>query len=226
MMEKDYKNKKIKEILERYFEDEMNKSNEVVVNYCDRRVVFYNKNLFGNGQGGYIKKYILHKKPKLMVMLGLKKNPCNHYKNIVYKIREIGLGVIDAEITLEKRENFFYRKYIIVTKNGGKTLSSLEKKFKDNKDIYIKFFNFFIKLCQNKIYPTDFNLGGFLINEKNEINLIDLDSYKIDKKLNKKLIEKLIKGLEGNYKVGIHEEKFIEFFKEQVKRVKKELNWE
>lgn len=218
--------KKIEKFLEKYFDDKINDNNEVVVNYCNRRIVFYSKNLFENGVDVYIKKYILHKKPKLMVMLGLKKNPCDHYKNVTKKIKEIGLGVVEAEIVLEKRENFFNRKYIIVTKNCGKDLFFLEKKFENYKDVYINFFNFFIKLCQNKIYPTDYNLGGALINNKNELVLIDLDSYKIDKKLDKKLIEKVIKGLENNYKKGVHEEKFVSFFKEQVKRVKKELNWE
>lgn len=70
-----YKNEKMEKFLEKYFEDKMNESNEVIVNYRNRRVVFCSKNLFENGVDGYIKKYVLHKKPKLMVMLGLKKIP-------------------------------------------------------------------------------------------------------------------------------------------------------
>lgn len=132
-----YKNEKMEKFLEKYFEDKMNESNEVIVNYRNRRVVFCSKNLFENGVDGYIKKYVLHKKPKLMVMLGLKKNPCIHYKNVTKKIKEIGLGVAEAEIVLEKRENFFNRKYIIVTRDCGKDLFQLEKKFENYKDIYI-----------------------------------------------------------------------------------------
>lgn len=196
------------------------------MNYRNRRLVFKDKiKINGEEKIIYIKKYVPHKKPKRLIILGFKDDPCTHYKKVAKKLKKIGINVAEAVLTLEKRESFFYRKYILVTLDKGKSLQEYEEKFKEYKKFYIKYFDYFILMCKNKIYPTDYNLGGCLINQ-NDIILIDLDSYKQNKKINKTLIIKILKGLEGNYLIGNHEEYFIKFFKQQIDRVKKELKWE
>ncbi|MFK4785480.1 hypothetical protein [Fusobacterium sp. MFO224] len=216
----------LKDVVSKYFEDEIKEDYDLVKNYKNRRVIFKEKiNINGEEVVCYIKKYIPYRKPKKLIILGLRDDPCTHYKKIAKSLERININVVKDVITLEKRETFFHRKYIVVTPYAGESLVKYVKEFKKFKKYFIKFFDYFILMCKNKIYCTDYNLGGFLISGE-DISIIDLDAYKVNKKISKRLKLKMFESLEKNYLLGNSEEEFIQFFKEQLERVKKELGWE
>lgn len=216
--------------INKYFIDEIDSNYKVIVNYKNRRLVFKDKAIInGKEKIIYIKKYIPYKKPKRLIILGLKDDPCTHYKKISEKLKSININVIESVLSVEKRDSFFHRKYILVTPDVGKSLREHEKEnekyFENHKNFYIKYFDYFILMCKNNIYPTDYNLGGCLVNE-NKICLIDLDSYKLKKKMDKKLIKKMLHGFEDDYLLSDYSEEFLKFYMEQLERVKKELGWD
>ena len=216
----------LKDIVSKYFEDEIKKDYDLVKNYNNRKVVFREKvTMNGEDITLYIKKYIPYRKPKKLIILGLRDDPCTHYKKIAKNLEKININVVKDILTMEKRETFFHRKYIVVTPYAGKSLLEYTKEFKKYKKYFVKFFDYFILMCKNKVYCTDYNLGGCLING-DDITLIDLDAYKVNKKITKRLKIKMLESLEKNYLMGKTDEEFFQFFKGQVERVKKELGWE
>ena len=64
-----------------------------------------------------------------------------------------------------------------------------------------------------------------LINSKGELVLIDFDAYKIKIFLTKNFKKYLIECLEEIYKNKKQDKKFEDYCKEEIKRVKEELNW-
>lgn len=216
----------LKDVVSKYFEDEIKEDYDLVKNYKNRRVIFREKvNINGEEVVVYIKKYIPYRKPKKLIILGLRDDPCTHYKKIAENLEKININVVKDILTMEKRETFFHRKYIVVTPSAGKSLAEYAKEFEKYKKYFVKFFDYFILMCKNKVYCTDYNLGGFLING-DDITLIDLDAYKVNKKITKRLKIKMLESLEKNYLMGKTDAKFFKFFSEQVERVKKELGWE
>lgn len=60
------------------------------------------------------------------------------------------------------------------------------------------YYEYFLKLVKNKIYPIDYNTNGFLVSDKG-IQLIDFDNYRINTFLTKKLKKRLVNNLRRIY---------------------------
>ena len=89
----------------------------------------------------------------------------------------------------------------------------------------IKFYDFFIILVKNKIYPIDYNTGGMLIDVNGKLRLTDFDDYRVKNFLTSNLKKRLIRNLKRIYLEEKRTEKCEEFLKNQIRRVVKELNW-
>lgn len=124
-----------------------------------------------------------------------------------------------------KRISFFDRVSIIVTKDCGQTFENFVNDFEKNKDLITKFYDFFILLIKNKIYPTDYNTGGMLIDNKGILRLTDFDDYKINSFLTTNFKKRLIGNLSRIYLEEPRTKECEEFLKNQIERVVKELNW-
>lgn len=109
---------------------------------------------------------------------------------------------------------------------GGGSLENKIKNFIEEKEIVVEYFNIFIKLCKNNIYPYDYNLGGALLGNDGKLRLIDFDGYKKEKFLSSSKKRHLIFNLQRIYRGKnrtLEDEKFL---KNEIKRVVQELGWE
>ena len=205
-----------------YFNKEKLKSEDCIKNYKDRKVII-KKEI--DGKVYFIKKYVPYGKREKAIAFGLQKDRAKHYEYISKKLDEIGINHVRAVYSKIKKETFFKRSSILVTEYGGIPLGELAKEYKQNISLFKEFFNIFIKLCKNKIYCTDYNFGGILVNDKRELLLIDFDAYKTKIFLTKKFKKKLIEQLQKMYTHNEMSDELKEFSKSEIKRVIKELNW-
>ncbi len=160
-----------------YFNEEKNVSPEIIKNSKNKRIIFRKE---VETKKYYIKKYILEGRKAIPVVLGLRRDKAKHYEFISKKMKKIGIKHIEPYYIKVKRKSFFSIHSILVTKaRGEKTLEDYIKDFKLYKDWFRYYFDVFVLLCKNGIYSTDYNLSGMLVNEKNELLLLDFDSYKI-----------------------------------------------
>ena len=135
---------------------------------------FFDKYLEENGNFGecirnveeknfYIKKYIPYGKRKIRMAFGLYNDRAIHYEKVVKYLEKLDLPYVKLEYRKIKRMSFFDRVSIIVTKDCGLTFENFVNDFEKNKELIIKFYDIFIILVKNKIYPIDYNTGGMLI---------------------------------------------------------------
>lgn len=206
-----------------YFDKEKIKKKKCIQNNEGRRIIFTEKI---DGEIYFIKKYIPRKQRKRSIAFGLRKDRVEHYKFISDKLEILGIPHVKPECIIINRKSFFERESILVTKYGGIPLGEipdLEKK--ENRKLFDKFFNYFILMCKNGIYSTDYNSGGALV-KNDELYLIDFDPYRtkwiVTKKFKEYVIYKLEKTLHIDKK---NDEEFKNYLKKQVLRVRKELGW-
>jgi len=187
------------------------------------KILVYKENV--EGTNFYIKKYIPYGKRKIRMAFGIYDDRAIHYEKVVKYLEKLDLPYVKLEYKKIKKITFFDRISIIVTKDCGVTFENFVNDFKKNKELIIKFYDFFILLIKNKIYPTDYNTGGMLIDNKGILRLTDFDDYKINSFLTTSLKRRLIRNLSRIYLEEIRTKECEEFLKNQIKRVVKELNW-
>ena len=215
-------NKKEESIFLEYFNDEKLKSKDCIKNYKNRKVVFYKE--IGEKKF-YIKKYVPYGKAEKRIAFGLQKDRAEHYKSISDRLRKLGIKHIEPYYIKVNRYSFFKRASILVTEDGGVSLENYIDNFEQHLDRFKYFFDLFIYLCKNRIYCTDYNPGGVLINSKGELVLIDFDAYKTKLFLTKKYKKYLIEALGYIYTKNKRDKKFEEYCKREIERVEKELGW-
>lgn len=208
---------------DKYLEDNINLG-ECISNHKNKILVFKEK--IGNDIF-YIKKYIPYGKDRLRIAFRLLDDRAIHYEKIAKRLNEIGIPYVKLEYSKIKKKSFFNRISITVSKYEGETLETyLNDGSKNNEDFIKIYYDFFIKLIKNRIYPIDYNVGGMLINKEGEVKLVDFDDYRINTFLTKKLKKRLIKNLKRIYLEEKREERFERFLKEEINRVIKNLGWE
>ena len=143
----------------------------------------------------------------------------------VYVIEKLGKYSESLNSGLNFINPFFDRVSIIVTKDCGVTFENFVNDFEKNKELIIKFYDIFIILVKNKIYPIDYNTGGMLIDTNGKVRLTDFDDYRIKSFLTSNLKKRLIRNLKRIYLEEKRTEECEEFLKSQIKRVIKKLNW-
>lgn len=212
------------EYFDKYFEDNIIFDVETVSNNKEKIVVFKEKI---DDEIVYIKKYKpYYFREKFWLKLKLRKDKVEHYIEICKLLDKINIENIKPIYTKIKKYSFFGRKSIMVLKNGGGSLENKIKNFIEEKEIVVEYFNIFIKLCKNNIYPYDYNLGGALLGNDGKLRLIDFDGYKKEKFLSSSKKRHLIFNLQRIYRGKnrtLEDEKFL---KNEIKRVVQELGWE
>ena len=156
---------------------------------------------------------------------GLYDDRAIHYEKVVKYLEKSDLPYVKLEYKKIKRITFFDRVSIIVTKDCGLTFENFVNDFEKNKELIIKFYDIFIILVKNKIYPIDYNTGGVLIDINEKLRLTDFDDYRIRSFLTNGLKKRLIRNLKRIYLEEKRTEECEEFLKNQIRRVVKELNW-
>ena len=209
------------QFFDKYLEENGN-FGECISNHKNK-ILVYKENV--EGTNFYIKKYIPYGKRKIRMAFGIYDDRAIHYEKVVKYLEKLDLPYVKLEYKKIKKITFFDRVSIIVTKDCGVTFENFVNDFKKNKELIIKFYDFFILLIKNKIYPTDYNTGGMLIDNKGILRLTDFDDYKINSFLTTSLKRRLIRNLSRIYLEEIRTKECEEFLKNQIKRVVKELNW-
>lgn len=205
-----------------YFNKEKNYSDDCLRNYKDRKVVFFKEI---DGQRYYIKKYIPYGHREKSIAFGLQKDRAEHYKFISDKFKKLGIKHVEPYYIKVRKYSFFKRASILVTKDGGESLENYIKDFENHKEWFRYFFDTFIFLCKNGIYCTDYNPGGILVNNKNELLLIDFDAFKTKFILTNNYKKYLISNLRKMYTHANVSEEYKEYCKKEIARVIKKLNW-
>lgn len=118
-----------------------------------------------------------------------------YYEKVVKYLEKLDLFYVKLEYKKIKRILFFDRVLIIVIKDCGLIFENFVNDFEKNKDLIIKFYDFFIILVKNKIYLIDYNIGGVLIDINGKFRLIDFDDYRIRSFLINSLKKRLIRNL-------------------------------
>ena len=209
------------EFFDKYLEENGN-FGECISNHKNK-ILVYKENV--EGTNFYIKKYIPYGKRKIRMAFGLYDDRAIHYEKVIKYLEKSDLPYVKLEYKKIKRITFFDRVSIIVTKDCGVTFENFVNDFEKNKELIIKFYDIFIILVKNKIYPIDYNTGGMLIDNKGILRLTDFDDYKINSFLTTSLKRRLIRNLSRIYLEEIRTKECQEFLKNQIKRVVKELNW-
>lgn len=206
-----------------YFNSEELKYKKCISNDRDKKNV-YVENI--DGLTCYIKKYRSYGRRKIPIAFGLKKDPVVHYKYISKKLKKINIPHAKALATLLNKTSFFERESLYVTEKAGVHMHECGY----NKELIQTFFDYFLIMLRNKIYPTDYNTDGALVNNEGELVLIDLDAYKIKlyrtKKFKKYVFIKFKNNFYKDFKEELREE-FLDYKKmidHNLKNVKKELN--
>lgn len=214
---------KEKEIFLKYLREER-KGKEEVRNYKNRKLVFYEEI---DGKGYYIKKYIPKKSYQYKITLGIKEDPAVHCKNICKELAKINVPCIEPYFIKIYKKSLFRRVSIFVTKDCGEPLGNYLTNFKEHKKWFDYFFAIFLHLAQNKIYCTDYNIGGLLIGKDGILRLIDFDSYRRKNFLTKSYKRYIIENLEKQAYTNKEEYKeYDEYAREKVKDIIKKLGWE
>ena len=212
-----------REIFIKYFDEDRIKDENCIQNTQNRRIIFTEEI---EGERYYIKKYVPHKQRKRAIAFGLQRDRAEHYKFISEKLDKLGIPHIRPEFVIINRKSFFQRESLLVTKYGGIPLGKIPDFDQIHKrKLLDKFFDYFIVLCKNGIYPTDYNFGGALVKDEG-LYLIDFDPYRTKLFLTKKFKKYVIHKLERRmYLDTKREEEFENYLKKQVSRVRKELGW-
>ena len=195
---------------------------ECVSNHKDKTLVYKEK---FEDENFYIKKYIPYGKRRKRIAFGLYNDRAIHYEKVVKYLEKLDLPYVKLEYKKIKKITFFDRVSIIVTKDCGVTFENFVNDFEKNKELIRKFYDIFIILVKNKIYPIDYNTGGMLIDTNGKVRLTDFDDYRIKSLLTSNLKKRLIRNLKRIYLEEKRTEECEEFLKNQIKRVVKELNW-
>ena len=205
-----------------YFDPEELKKKKCLRNYHGRRNVYEE---IIDGEKYYIKKYRPHKQRKRGIAFGVIRDRAEHYKYISDKLKKIGIPHAEPLVVLVNRISFFERESLYVTKDLGSPVGEVEI----NKKHLKKFLNYFLLLLENKIYSTDYNLGGALIGKDDELYLIDFDAYREKLFLTVKFKKYVFEKFKGNFYIGLNEKFRKEYlnYKEMIdlnlELVKKEL---
>ena len=136
------------------------------------KILVYKENV--EGTNFYIKKYIPYGKRKIRMAFGIYDDRAIHYEKVVKYLEKLDLPYVKLEYKKIKRISFFDRVSIIVTKDCGVTFENFVNDFEKNKELIIKFYDIFIILVKNKIYPIDYNTGGMLIDTNGKVRLLIL----------------------------------------------------
>lgn len=179
---------------DKYLNSDLDLSN-CISNHKDKTFVFREEI---NGQIYYIKKYIPYGKRKVRIALGILDDRTVHYKKISNRLIKLGIPHVKLEYSKIEKKSFFNRSSILVTKHGGEPFESYLKNYKNNEMLIKLYYEYFLKLVKNKIYPIDYNTNGFLVSDKG-IQLIDFDDYRINTFLTKKLKKRLVNNLRRIY---------------------------
>lgn len=206
---------------DKYLEENGN-FGECISNHKNK-ILVYKENV--EGTNFYIKKYIPYGKRKIRMAFGLYDDRAIHYEKVVKYLEKSDLPYVKLEYKKIKRITFFDRVSIIVTKDCGVTFENFVNDFEKNKELIITFYDIFIILVKNKIYPIDYNTGGMLIDINGKVRLTDFDDYRIKSLLTSNLKKRLIRNLKRIYLEEKRTEECEEFLKSQIKRVIKKLNW-
>ena len=206
---------------DKYLEENGN-FGECISNHKNK-ILVYKENV--EGTNFYIKKYIPYGKRKIRMAFGIYDDRAVHYEKVTKYLKKLNLPYVELEYKKIKKISFFNRVSIIVTKDCGITFENFINDFEKNKELIIKFYNFFIILVKNKIYPIDYNTGGMLIDVNGKLRLTDFDDYRIRSFLTNGLKKRLIRNLKRIYLEEKRTEECEEFLKNQIKRIIKELNW-
>ena len=206
---------------DKYLEENGN-FGECISNHKNK-ILVYKENV--EGTNFYIKKYIPYGKRKIRMAFGLYDDRAIHYEKVVKYLEKLDLSYVKLEYKKIKKITFFDRVSIIVTKDCGVTFENFVNDFEKNKELIIKFYDIFIILVKNKIYPIDYNTGGMLIDINGKVRLTDFDDYRIKSLLTSNLKKRLIRNLKRIYLEEKRTEECEEFLKSQIKRVIKKLNW-
>jgi len=206
---------------DKYLEENGN-FGECISNHKNK-ILVYKENV--EGTNFYIKKYIPYGKRKIRMAFGLYDDRAIHYEKVVKYLEKLDLPYVKLEYKKIKKITFFDRVSIIVTKDCGVTFENFVNDFEKNKELIITFYDIFIILVKNKIYPIDYNTGGMLIDINGKVRLTDFDDYRIKSLLTSNLKKRLIRNLKRIYLEEKRTEECEEFLKSQIKRVIKKLNW-
>jgi len=205
-----------------YFDPKKLKKKKCLRDYHGRRNVYEE---IIDGEKYYIKKYRPHKQRKRGIAFGVIRDRAEHYKYISDKLKKIGIPHAEPLVVLVNRISFFERESLYVTKDLGDPVEEVEI----NKKHLEKFLNYFLLLLENKIYSTDYNLGGALIGKDDELYLIDFDAYREKLFLTVKFKKYVFEKFKENFYIGLNEEFRKEYlnYKEMIdlnlELVKKEL---
>lgn len=164
-----------KVFLDYLINDDISTKNQIT-NSKNKRIVFLEEI---DGKRYYIKKYIPKKKHQHKIFFGLKEDQAIHYKNICAELKKLKIPYIEPYYIKTFNKSLFKRTAsILVTKDGGKSLMEYIPEFKNHLDWFDYFFYIFLWLTRNKIYISDYNLGGMIVGEDKILRLIDFDSYR------------------------------------------------
>lgn len=208
---------------DKYLEEDV-EMNNCISNHKNKTMVFKEK---VENEIYFIKKYIPYGKRKIRIAFKLLEDRSIHYKKIAEKLEKLKIPYIGLEYNKIKKLNFLERRSIIVTKYGGEVLETyLKKDFQSSKKFINLYYDFFIKLVKNGIYPIDYNTGGMLIDKNGEVKLTDFDDYRLSIFLNKKLKNRLIRNLRRIYLEENRSQECKSYLENEINRVLKELKWE
>lgn len=175
-----------------YFDPKELKKKKCLRDYYGRRNVYEEKI---NGEIYYIKKYKAYGRRKRNMAFGLKRDPALYYKDISEKFKKIGIPHAEPLVVLVNRTSFFERESLYVTKKAGIHLE--EYGYSDR--LIQTFFDYFIIILKNGIYPTDYNTDGALVNSEGKLVLIDFDAYRQKMFLTKKYKKYVFLKLKKNF---------------------------
>ena len=208
-----------------YLSEEKNNSPECIKNHKNKRVVF-KKEI--NGQNYYIKKFCLPGRRGKLLALGLREDKVNRNIRISQELEKLNIPHVKIVFSYKEKISFLKSVSLLVTEEGGEVLGNFVWEFEKYRELFVKFFDLFIKLCKNNIYPDDYSYINVLVNGKKELVLFDFDEYKIPrffktKKFKKRILQNLKDCLLEEEMEKLEE--LVKFSYDQVKRVQKELGW-
>lgn len=205
---------------ENYFQDYFNleklKDKNCIRNDRDKKNVYMEEI---DGKIYYIKKYKAYGRRKRNMAFGLKRDPALYYKDISEIFKKIGIPHAEPLVVLVNRTSFFERESLYVTKKAGFHLE--EYGYSDR--LIQTFFDYFIIILKNKIYPTDYNTDGALVNSDGKLVLIDFDAYRQKIFLTKKYKKYVFLKLKKNFYIDFEKDISIEL-REKFKKYKNIIN--
>lgn len=215
-----------KYIIKNYFDEDRIKEKECISNYKNKKMIYRD---VIDGETYFIKKYSPKGRRRITIGLGLKKDFSIHYKSIYDRITTLGISSPEPLMVEINKKSIFERDSLFVTRDSGETLIDfLGSKVNDSEKYkYIdRYFYYYINMVQNKIYCTDYNLGGALIKD-GELHLIDFDAYKINKIKTNQFLGRLKYSLKkGALNYSCLEDEIRDYLEKKVKETIKLLKWD